>query len=77
MSKVVSTVVEKKKNASVKHDSKREIGDFEYITFKNDRYHEARKQMLIPDDEKEYGLGCNNCYACVSGGSYPCEFETE
>ena len=59
MSKVVSTVVEKKKNANVKHDSKREIGDLEYITFKNDRYHEARKQMLIPDDEKEYGLGCN------------------
>ena len=27
------------------------------------------------DDES--GIGCNNCYACVSGGSRPCVNETE
>ena len=26
------------------------------------------------DYDKE-GLGCNNCYACVSGGRYPCQNE--
>ena len=27
------------------------------------------------DDES--GIGCNNCYACISGGSRPCVNETE
>jgi hypothetical protein len=24
----------------------------------------------LSDDE---GIGCNNCYACVSGGRFPCQ----
>ena len=24
------------------------------------------------DEESEEGIGCNKCYACVSGGSHPC-----
>ena len=29
------------------------------------------------DSEKEYGIGCNKCYACVTGGCGPCIVEEE
>lgn len=77
MSKVVSTVVENKKKFSVSQDSKRENKLKKHINFENDRRERTQEQMSISYDENEYGLGCNNCYACVSGGRYPCEFEIE
>ena len=29
------------------------------------------------EDEEDEGIGCNNCYSCVTGGSRPCEKEKE
>ena len=29
-------------------------------------------ELAMTDEE---GIGCNNCYACVSGGSHPCQQE--
>ena len=30
-----------------------------------------------PSADEEEGIGCNNCYSCVTGGSRPCETEIE
>ena len=77
MSKAVSTAVENKKKSSVPKYSKTGNELPKHINSENDRRDRAQEQMSISDDEKEYGLGCNNCYACVSGGRYQCEFEIE
>ena len=29
--------------------------------------------MEVDNQEEEEGIGCNKCYACVSGGSHPCQ----
>jgi hypothetical protein len=33
---------------------------------------EAEYEYDYEEEEEDEGIGCNNCYACVSGGSSPC-----
>lgn len=31
----------------------------------------------VYEEEEEYGIGCNKCYSCVSGGAGPCVLDRE
>jgi len=38
---------------------------------------ENRKKEEVKSEVEDNGIGCNECYACVSGGSGPCVKEKE
>jgi len=39
------------------------------VTEEESAYEDSEEES---DEESEEGIGCNKCYACVSGGSHPC-----
>ena len=42
-----------------------------------DEQKDENNEPSAEGDEEDEGIGCNNCYSCVSGGSRPCEKDVE
>jgi GxxExxY protein len=71
------------KKAAEAYDTKKRELRKEGVTWKigfrvnfptEDGEKKAKKRQRRKKKEKK-GLGCNNCYACVTGGSHPCQTE--